>query len=246
MLKAFVFAMLLGYAGAAFAQPYPYRFNYLTVDEGLSHTDATCLVQDAQGYIWIATLFGLDRFDGHTIKRFYNNNVPLNNAYKNRVRFVTPDREGHLWLCTEGGLQCFDEKTEKYIDYTIPGDNAQLAIAKLIVGDGNLIYTLAGNELQLCQVQNEGKATLLPLAVPAGVHFTDMVAGPQGVVYLSSDKGFWIFGKDRAFKNIPIRGRSDSYFSQVNVDHRQNILLSTDKQLLLVSPTNGTVIQQYT
>ena len=245
-IKVIVFAALLTYAGATPGQPYPYRFNYLTVDEGLSHTDASSLVQDEQGYIWITTLFGLDRFDGHTIKRFYNNNVPLNNAFENRVRFVTPDREGHLWLCTEGGLQCFDKKTEKYIDYTIPGDKAQLAFAKLIVGDGHLIYTLAGNELQLYQVQNGGKAAVLPLNLPAGVHFTDMVSGPQGVVYLSSDKGFWIFGKDRAFKNIPVRGRPDSYFGQVNVDHQQNILLSTDKQLLLVSPTSGAVLQQYT
>jgi signal transduction histidine kinase/DNA-binding response OmpR family regulator/ligand-binding sensor domain-containing protein len=246
MKKAFIFAMLLGCAGAVWGQPYPYRFNYLTVDEGLSHTDASCLVQDTQGYIWIATLFGLDRFDGHVTKRFYNNNTPLNNALNNRVRYIALDRDGHLWLCTEGGFQCFDAKTEKYTDYALPGDEARLDFRKLIAEDNHLIYALATNELQLLHAQSAGKAEVLPLALPAGVHFTDMVSGPSGVVYLSSEQGFWILDKDRRFKNVPIPGCPEHSFDQINVNGEGNILLLKDGQLFLVNPSSGAVLQQHT
>jgi ligand-binding sensor domain-containing protein len=54
------------------AQPYAYQFNHLTVNEGLSHTDANCIAQDQKGYVWIGTLFGINRFDGYTVKRYYN------------------------------------------------------------------------------------------------------------------------------------------------------------------------------
>jgi ligand-binding sensor domain-containing protein len=63
--------------GQTAAQPRPFRFNHLTVNEDLSHTDADDIVQDDKGFIWIATLFGLDRFDGYHVKRFYNRNEPF-------------------------------------------------------------------------------------------------------------------------------------------------------------------------
>ncbi|RYZ80542.1 MAG: hypothetical protein EOP04_25670, partial [Proteobacteria bacterium] len=58
-------------------------------------------------YIWVATYFGLNRFDGHAIKKYYNNNLPLKNAFKNRVTCLYPDSQGMIWLGTEDGLQRF-------------------------------------------------------------------------------------------------------------------------------------------
>nr|WP_295923827.1 two-component regulator propeller domain-containing protein [uncultured Dyadobacter sp.] len=65
----------------ACGQSFPYSFKYLTVDEGLSHTDVNDVVQDGKGYIWVATNFGLDRYDGYSIRKFYNSNFPLHNAF---------------------------------------------------------------------------------------------------------------------------------------------------------------------
>ncbi len=127
-----------------FGQSFPYRFNYLTVDVGLSHTDANDIIQDKLGYIWIATHFGLDRFDGYNVKKFYNSNVPLNNAYKNRILCMYADVPGNIWLGTEGGLQSFDSQTEKYIDYPLSGDKVQPKFEKLIKKEDNIIYGLAG------------------------------------------------------------------------------------------------------
>jgi len=36
----------IGLPGYSFGQSYPYKFNYLTVDDGLSHTDANDIAQD--------------------------------------------------------------------------------------------------------------------------------------------------------------------------------------------------------
>ncbi|MEJ7684194.1 MAG: two-component regulator propeller domain-containing protein [Segetibacter sp.] len=91
-------------SGGIFSQPYPYKFNYLTVDEGLSHTDANDIAQDKQGFIWVATYFGLNRYDGYSVKKFYNSNEPLNNAFKNRIRCIYPDENGNIWLGCEDGV----------------------------------------------------------------------------------------------------------------------------------------------
>ena len=53
-----IFAISCFKAGA---QQVPLKFSYLTVDDGLSHTDIKEIKQDKLGFIWIATLYGLNR-----------------------------------------------------------------------------------------------------------------------------------------------------------------------------------------
>ncbi|XHR96311.1 two-component regulator propeller domain-containing protein [Mucilaginibacter sp. UC70_90] len=100
----------------AFTQQNPLKFSYLTVDDGLSHTDVKDVRQDKLGFIWIATLYGLDRFDGHEIKRFYNTTIPKNYAFKNRIRSMCLDENDRIWLGSEDGIQYFDPRTERYVN----------------------------------------------------------------------------------------------------------------------------------
>ena len=39
-------------------------FEKLTVQNGLSHNKANCILQDKRGFIWIGTDDGLNRYDG--------------------------------------------------------------------------------------------------------------------------------------------------------------------------------------
>ncbi len=138
-----------------FSQSYPYKFNHLTVDEGLSHTDANDIAQDKLDYIWLGTYFGLDRFDGYSVKKFYNSNVPLNNAFKNRVTCICPDENGNIWLSTEDGLQCFNAKSEKYIDFEDVKKNTSPRFKKLIKPAGNLIYGLTESRIRLYSIKED-------------------------------------------------------------------------------------------
>jgi ligand-binding sensor domain-containing protein len=54
----------------SFAQfdPNKFRFEKLTVEDGLPHSDALASVQDKEGFIWIATNKGLCRYDGYILK----------------------------------------------------------------------------------------------------------------------------------------------------------------------------------
>jgi ligand-binding sensor domain-containing protein len=41
------------------------------VDDGLPHRQVNCILQDRQGFIWVATKSGVSRFDGIRFKIFY-------------------------------------------------------------------------------------------------------------------------------------------------------------------------------
>ena len=228
----FILPFIFAASAPALCQQYPYRFHYLTVDDGLSHPDANDIVQDKEGYIWVGTYFGLDRFDGYNIKRFYNSNVPLNNAYKNRIICMYAADDGNIWLGTEGGLQCFDSKTEKYIDYANQGNKGEPSFSKIIKGKDNLIYDLTGNRLRLFALKGK-YIQEQPLAIPAGLSFSDMAADQGGNLYLSGNKGLWLLDDKRVFKNITVASCPDLNLAHLCINKQHNLLISTGKQLFL-------------
>ena len=57
----------------AFAQQQAQDFSRLTVDDGLSHNVSRKIIQDQQGFIWVGTQSGLNRFDGYTFKKYQSN-----------------------------------------------------------------------------------------------------------------------------------------------------------------------------
>jgi ligand-binding sensor domain-containing protein len=241
----FLFAILSCItAGITSAQQYPYKFHYLTVDEGLSHTDANDIAQDKQGYIWVATYFGLDRFDGYSVKRFYNNNVPLNNAFKNRIKSIYPDKNGNIWLGTEGGLQCFNSKLEKYIDFDEPKKSDRPDFQKLVKPDGDLIYVFTGDRLKIFLISGNNIEEQ-KVDTPHDVRFSDMMADHNGVLYLTSNKGLWMLDKSNQLKSLTITGLPDESLSRILFDNRNNPMLSAENKIFQVikkQGANGTVL----
>ena len=214
-------------------QPYAYKFNYLTVDEGLSHTDANDVAQDDQGYIWIATYFGLDRYDGYTIKKYYNNNDPLHNAFRNRIVCLYPDKAGNIWLGTEDGLQCFDTKTEKYTEFQDPEINGNPGITKLYKPADNFIYCLTATGLKLYSIQ-QNKIVEQKLNISTGIQFSDMASGKNGSLYLASNKGLWLLNKNRKLQKINITNLSDENLSNIYFDKQNNLLIAGGNKIFLI------------
>lgn len=235
-LFLFLFVYLM--FGICTSQPFFYKFNYLTVDEGLSHTDANDIAQDKQGYIWIATFFGLDRFDGYSIKKFYNDNEPLNNAFKNRLNCLYPDEEGNIWLGTEGGLQCFLAKSEKYIDLKDPKKPSSLVFSKIYKPAGNFLFGLTENTLRSYIVKGS-TIREQSLNIPQGVQFYDMAPAKDGLLYLCGNKGLWMLDKKNNLRNVPVAGLSDVELSRVSFNNSNELLVTTANKLFLVTNTKG-------
>jgi signal transduction histidine kinase/DNA-binding response OmpR family regulator/streptogramin lyase len=86
-----------------------FRFEHLSIDEGLAHSDAMAVTQDRAGFIWVGTNHGLDRYDGYELKPYALPVNPLNGLSANRIRVLYSDRAGQLWVGTErAGLSFYD------------------------------------------------------------------------------------------------------------------------------------------
>lgn len=80
-----------------------YHFDRKTTDNGMPQNTVRDLVQTREGYIWIATLGGLARFDGQRFTVFSKVTQP--EMRSNRLTVLHEDRAGQLWIGSEeGGL----------------------------------------------------------------------------------------------------------------------------------------------
>ncbi len=94
-------------------------FRNLTINNGLAHTDANCVVQDSTGLIWIGTNSGLQNFNGYLLQtiNYYPANQKVYESH-NRINAMGCSKN-FLWLGTSSGLTCLDLNTHLYIPYEV-------------------------------------------------------------------------------------------------------------------------------
>lgn len=85
-------------------QPEPLRFTHIGVPDGLSQDIVTAVCQDRQGFLWVGTEYGLNRYDGYTILTFRHDPEDSSSLSNNSVRTIVEDAGGRLWIGTDAGL----------------------------------------------------------------------------------------------------------------------------------------------
>ena len=72
-------------------------------------------IQDKEGFIWVATKNGLNRYDGYSFKVFTNDPYNLNSLSSNTITALFEDSKGRIWAGTENaGLNVYDKKSDQF------------------------------------------------------------------------------------------------------------------------------------
>nr|MBX2841139.1 response regulator [Flammeovirgaceae bacterium] len=78
-------------------------FEQLSSQNGLSNNNVICIFQDSEGFIWIGTENGLNKFDGYNFKIYRHDPNNPNSISDNKIRCIYEDKSGNLWIGTYGG-----------------------------------------------------------------------------------------------------------------------------------------------
>jgi ligand-binding sensor domain-containing protein len=119
-----------------------YSFN------GLAAYDASCIVQDDQGFTWISTINGLQRFDGNRFITFRH--IPGNptSIPDNHINQLLIDRQKKLWvLLGNGKAGTFDTRRFIFTEVKLVLDEPNhLRPSRILKEDsrGNLITLYFG------------------------------------------------------------------------------------------------------
>ena len=88
------------------------KFRRLDTRNGLSNSQANCVYRDSRGFIWIATAYGLNRYDGYRFKTFYSNKRDTTTMRDNYTDQIMEAYDGRLWLRQGMNYSVYDPVTE--------------------------------------------------------------------------------------------------------------------------------------
>jgi signal transduction histidine kinase/ligand-binding sensor domain-containing protein/CheY-like chemotaxis protein len=94
---------------------HPMYFEHLTMRDGLSQSTVNSILQDSQGYLWLGTENGLDRYDGDSIREYRRERGNEHGLASDYIWSMAEDAQGDLWLATDGGgVARWDRRTEQF------------------------------------------------------------------------------------------------------------------------------------
>jgi ligand-binding sensor domain-containing protein len=100
MKTALLFCTLFMTLLSAIAQTGRMSFNNLTPEMGLSHGDVNCFYQDHEGFMWIGTVDGLNKYDGVEFKVYKNIQNDSTSLLNNCIIGIYEDKKNNLWVST--------------------------------------------------------------------------------------------------------------------------------------------------
>ncbi len=94
-----------------------FKINTYTTRDGLSSNEVNAVALDKQGFLWIATGNGLNRFDGNIFDVFRHNPADSTSIAGNEVQTIYRDKHDRLWLGTNEGISLYDPVRQYFTNY---------------------------------------------------------------------------------------------------------------------------------
>ncbi|WP_109744131.1 hybrid sensor histidine kinase/response regulator transcription factor [Arcicella aurantiaca] len=93
----------------------PYQILHFGTQNGLSFGKVNSIVQDKNGFIWVATDDGLNRFDGISFKTFKFDEENNQSLAGNYVQRIFRDVDGKIWVSSRKGLTSINLENETFV-----------------------------------------------------------------------------------------------------------------------------------
>src|SRR6185295_9930963 len=95
--------------------PPQYRAVNWGLDAGLSHDWVSSMIKDTNGFLWIATGFGLNRFDGDKFKKYFADKTKKNRTISgHNINGLIEDSLHNIWIGTNKGLSCYKIRADTF------------------------------------------------------------------------------------------------------------------------------------
>lgn len=148
------FLLLLGILSiATIGQSQDLKFFSISSKDGLSQSTINDVVQDHDGYMWIATDDGLNRYDGQNTTIFKKDTKDSTTISDNEIEVLFVDGQGTLWVGTvNGGLNRFNKEDDSFTRFQA-GTISDNYVTDIIAHDEDHLWISTNNGLNLLNTQ---------------------------------------------------------------------------------------------
>ncbi|WP_324673852.1 response regulator [Hymenobacter sp. GOD-10R] len=249
--------------GIAQSDPSAFRFEHLTVDQGLAHSDAMAVAQDKAGFIWVGTNRGLNRYDGYSLKQYSLSINPRNGISANRTKVLHVAPDGRLWVGTErAGLGLYDAAADRLLNFdasqvperfrALMGRLSQISVVALASDQhGRLWVGTVSGGLFVLTFDGQGHLTNLQQALVPGkpdnkVEISALTSDPEGKMWVGTfGLGLCVVrpeSQNLAMETTPLKDD----IRVLHLDRRGDLWVGTDQQVFWVSSVNRRTIRELT
>ncbi len=89
----------------------PLQFYNININDGLNANSINAIIQDKNGFIWMATSDGICRYDGHNFKQYHDDKYKPNSLHSSIYVQLQEDDYGNIWLDGEKNIEVIEAKT---------------------------------------------------------------------------------------------------------------------------------------
>lgn len=231
----------------------------LGIEQGLSQSIVYGVLQDHQGFLWICTRDGLNRYDGYDFTVYRHNPFDTSSLPWTAVNAIAEDMEGNLWLAVGRGLCKFERRTARFIRYPLEkvvGHTSIIGAVPVMRGDGRGNIWVGG-ERGLIRIDTRTGAAARYLA---DKHSAQMLCNDTIISLLVDRSGtLWVgsygpylhrFDADRGtFTRIDLGVENPAHIHVVGEDRRKKIWCGIYTHaggyvLALVDPATGAIVRK--
>lgn len=84
------------------------HFQAAPSENRISENASRCMLKDSDGFIWVGTIDGLNRYDGYRFRTYQNDPRDTSSISGNYITCLFEDSEGRLWVGTDKGLNLYE------------------------------------------------------------------------------------------------------------------------------------------
>jgi len=247
LIKALFCCLVTLFANVSWTADYNGRINdveHISTQQGLSQNSVNYFYEDDDGYIWIATKAGLNRFDGESILKISGENKQLDTS---SINHIFKDDKKNLWVSTNQGLSYVSKDQKNLFNAQFPSKSKNQKKANKVIGvetlNKNTVLVFTWNGAY--QYKNKGRDIIQveSMSIFHSLETHLLSFQKEGAQFwLGSNVGLHLFNShDSSLLKIP------TYLNKVEVNlvinsidklNEENIVINTTTGLYLVNVHN--------
>lgn len=227
----------------------------LSVENGLSSLQISCLTVDHPGYLWVGTDFGLNRYDGYRFRHFFNAITGEESSGTQVIKAIRCDFQGNLWILNTIGINRYDRYSGTITRYPAVSFDTVFqqggVLKDMYPGADSTVWILAERTITMLLPGMPVKSFMIPAeqlkndAVP-----TCILADGSGNVWIGTTGGLLVFNPQQGlFRELMVQGSqgllSDNHVNCLYLDQDETLWIGTRNGLNRLDPVDFSFSQYF-
>ncbi len=231
--RLYLFLLLLAFTTISTGQE-RLKFTSIETKDGLSSDVVKTITKDNEGFIWIGTENGLNRYDGKTIKAYFHHNEITYSLPDNTINHLFNTSKNQLLIATDKGFCEYNHNNKEFENHSLIKAHVKKIVQRKGTNDlvfatdiGLFIFSEDFKEIHHYTEKNTN--------IPSGV-IQDVVEDNDGTLWVTV-KSFGVFklAKNSTFEHVDVISPQKTllYTSSLLVRKNGDVLLAIDGSGLL-------------